>query len=460
MLGIGDYDAINASSQGLASLKGMKKDYANMIFTFNHFYGYSMFYRITPNKNEYSNKVGNRNQFKKKFKIKWNCNEIFTFINDCKNIILNKKHDSLIFIISCHGETNNCILDSNGDSCELVELFNKFDAKNCSYLADKPKLFFVDSCRGQKKSNAFAIQSIPKSAINNDSNNNNPSINTTSPNTTTKTDDTNHSSKEEKDKSGTKVVAYEMAGSGNDKTGVIATRGAIQPAFVRRQMHAPSSLPSIPSNVGAVSNLFNSNYYDSKESEMTLSMNNAVSVVSSDQSESKTQTSSLTTDEKNDNEKNSNNNNQNKNAMRHEMSEAAHFVHKLVSQSELYHKDANFRYIYGNPEGYQVYDGGKKGGYLIQAIKKVFCKPEILTNNVNLDDIISQIRMKTRDLAIEGMGRNANDSNGNDNLIGAGRRVIENVQDVNNCNLDITFDKAQKHMNEMQLKESQAAFDS
>ena len=34
-----------------------------------------------------------------------------------------------------------------------------------------------------------------------------------------------------------------------------------------------------------------------------------------------------------------------------------------------YHEGANFRYIYGNPEGFAVPDGGSKGGYLIRGIK-------------------------------------------------------------------------------------------
>ena len=83
------------------------------------------------------------------------------------------------------------------------------------------------------------------------------------------------------------------------------------------------------------------------------------------------------------------------------------------------HKEANFRYIYGNPDGYAVFDGGKYGGYLIQSIKKIFIKPETLKNN--LDEIIPQIRMKVEQKT--------------------GRYSIQHVQDIVNCNFRIFFDK-------------------
>ena len=82
--------------------------------------------------------------------------------------------------------------------------------------------------------------------------------------------------------------------------------------------------------------------------------------------------------------------------------------------------NADFRYIYGNPDGYSVFDGGKNGGYLIQSMKKVFEKPASL--NTHLDNIVPQIRMKVIELT--------------------GRQSMQHVQDVVNSNYQIYFQKA------------------
>ena len=98
-------------------------------------------------------------------------------------------------------------------------------------------------------------------------------------------------------------------------------------------------------------------------------------------------------------------------------------VHPIALKSvESMHKEANFRYIYGNPDGYAVFDGGKKGGYLIQAMKNVFGKKEALV--ANLDEIIPQIRSKVSQ------------------FVGSS---IQHVQDINNSNLKIYFQIRQKN---------------
>lgn len=71
--------------------------------------------------------------------------------------------------------------------------------------------------------------------------------------------------------------------------------------------------------------------------------------------------------------------------------------HSHTRMSDLFHEQENCRFIYPNPEGYASLDGGKKGGYLIQSTKKVFSKTDI--ENKNLDEIVLQIRLKTREMA-------------------------------------------------------------
>ena len=52
----------------------------------------------------------------------------------------------------------------------------------------------------------------------------------------------------------------------------------------------------------------------------------------------------------------------------------------------------NFCYVYGNLDEYTVVDGGKKGGYLIQAIRNIFA--QINKNNDDLMKIIGKIRIE------------------------------------------------------------------
>ena len=83
-----------------------------------------------------------------------------------------------------------------------------------------------------------------------------------------------------------------------------------------------------------------------------------------------------------------------------------------------YHKEANFRYIYGNPDGYSVPDGGKLGGYLIRATKHIFLTPQISLRK-HLSEIILEIRKETQKLA--------------------GAVSMENVQDIDHLFYKVMF---------------------
>ena len=86
----------------------------------------------------------------------------------------------------------------------------------------------------------------------------------------------------------------------------------------------------------------------------------------------------------------------------------------------LFHAQANCRFIYANPDGYAAVDGGKNGGYLIQATKQIFGKKSVIENQ-SLDNIVNQIRLKTRELV--------------------GKGIMQNVEDVNLMNFDVYFKK-------------------
>ena len=70
----------------------------------------------------------------------------------------------------------------------------------------------------------------------------------------------------------------------------------------------------------------------------------------------------------------------------------------LTDQMKVYHKEGQYRFIYANIDGYSTIDGGKNGGYLIQAIKHIFENVnEVIKSNLN--DIILQINKQAQYLS-------------------------------------------------------------
>ncbi|XP_067129574.1 caspase-2-like [Centruroides vittatus] len=63
-----------------------------------------------------------------------------------------RKHyyvDSCIIIIMSHGN-KDIIYGTYGGEVKLTDIFELFNNKNCDALKNKPKLFFIQACRGQK----------------------------------------------------------------------------------------------------------------------------------------------------------------------------------------------------------------------------------------------------------------------------------------------------------------------
>lgn len=184
VLGIGIY-------HGYTSIDEMSKDYKNMIHIFHDVWGYTIFYKNSK-KNSKTNTIikhaSKTNAHLKTCKCKqrryykkeWTDEEVIQFCNDAQQEITNptksrkqnnttksnkSEYDALIFIISSHGEDDNIILDSNCEEISLLEIYGTFSSENCPTLADKPKLFFVDACRGSVKEKAAKF--VPPKVKNN-----------------------------------------------------------------------------------------------------------------------------------------------------------------------------------------------------------------------------------------------------------------------------------------------------
>ena len=59
----------------------------------------------------------------------------------------NDDHASSVVVLMSHGEEGK-IQDVNGELVILKDIFDKF--KTCGALVDKPKMFFIQACRGSK----------------------------------------------------------------------------------------------------------------------------------------------------------------------------------------------------------------------------------------------------------------------------------------------------------------------
>ena len=170
VVGIGEYD-----KNTFPNLIGVKRDYFNIKYVFNHMRGYSIVYQTTSNRICYINQRTRREKdVKDTFKIKWTEEEIEEFNDYITDNILcqdekksqndfksnengnvnekNEKHDGLIYFVSCHGGDESVIYDSEGEEFNLAFLYDQFDNENCPYLRKKPKMFFLDCCRGRMKS--------------------------------------------------------------------------------------------------------------------------------------------------------------------------------------------------------------------------------------------------------------------------------------------------------------------
>ncbi|KAM6432114.1 caspase-3-like [Liasis olivaceus] len=57
--------------------------------------------------------------------------------------------DYFVSILSSHGEEGN-IIDCNGQAVQLTRIFKILSRERCPHLAGKPKIFFIQACRGDR----------------------------------------------------------------------------------------------------------------------------------------------------------------------------------------------------------------------------------------------------------------------------------------------------------------------
>ena len=65
---------------------------------------------------------------------------------------------------------DNVIYDSTGEEYSIAAIFDQFDNQNCPSLCNKPKLYFVDACRGDMRTKRFKNHNT-NDKINNNNNN-------------------------------------------------------------------------------------------------------------------------------------------------------------------------------------------------------------------------------------------------------------------------------------------------
>ena len=352
VLGIGKY-------QGMNDLIGVSTDYKNLFYTFYQQMKYSIVYM--DNENIFQYKSRNRSKSiksakskrveKDTFKLEWDEDEIYHFIDNVKKTVVENKHDSLMLFISSHGDSDGVILDSSCEEISLTSIFAQFFGNKCLYLLDKPKLFVVDSCRGSMRS---------------------------------------------------KIRLRAKSSHGNDK------KGSSQPT---RGLFTVPEMPELDNSKKHKQNSTDNGKEDKEDKEEKN--NKKLSDINEEQTEKNPSVCALTY--KGDSADVSVTSTMKKQYDHNRIH--SDLYHRF---DDLYHNEANTRFLFANPDGYAAVDGGIKGGYLIQATKHVFCKRDQIYQE-NLDNIVNQIRLQTR------------------KLVGAG--TMQNVEDVNRINFNVLFQK-------------------
>ena len=162
---IGKYCQENEYGIKFSEITGKSyQDYVNSKYFFNHKLGYSMIYMVDGNSNTVKDirhlrkGVNSGTKVKDNFKLEWNYEEIEDFnemIKTSISSIYNNKteddYDGLIYIISGHGSSDDEIYDSNGEEYSLPFVFEEFNNLNCKELRNLPKIFIIDTDRGDEE---------------------------------------------------------------------------------------------------------------------------------------------------------------------------------------------------------------------------------------------------------------------------------------------------------------------
>ena len=147
ILGIGNYNGM------MPELIGIPKDYQNVAYCMNWKHGYSFVYQTKDNELKFHESRVDRAtllNIEENCKLKWDLDEINAFVENVRNLVVNRTNyfDSLIFFVSSHGNSTNEIYDSDCEEIRLTWLFEMFNNQNLRSLANQPKIFVIDACRG------------------------------------------------------------------------------------------------------------------------------------------------------------------------------------------------------------------------------------------------------------------------------------------------------------------------
>ena len=155
--GICDYD-----NNVLPNLECVPNDYKNVQHAFHVERSYDFVYfgadnniihKRNSNNDNYNIAIDNKNHFK----LKWKEEEIFQFNDKIYEILnnTNYNYDGLVYFISCHGDTGGIIYDSHGSKVPLITIFEKFCNHKCIQLQNKPKIYFIEACRGDMRTKNY-----------------------------------------------------------------------------------------------------------------------------------------------------------------------------------------------------------------------------------------------------------------------------------------------------------------
>ena len=154
-------------SKYYGDLPGVTADFERIVKTFNFKRGYWIAYCDKDNQIKVIEKPTNSitNKHTNRLKSRWTETEIFSFNLNIYRNLLNVRgcsFDSLIYVISCHGDTGGIIYDTEGESVPLVTIFDRFNNENCKQLCNKPKIYWVAACRGNRRTKRMKDETFKK----------------------------------------------------------------------------------------------------------------------------------------------------------------------------------------------------------------------------------------------------------------------------------------------------------
>ena len=145
---IGDY-----KDSPLPSIEGALNDYHNVVRAFNYIRRYDIVFATNNGVKHLANKncVTNINEIKSfDFKLKWVDNDLDNFNTHISQEILSSQngdannYDSLIYILSSHGDSDESVYDSNGEELSIEYIHYTFNNKSCKSLRQRPKIYIFD----------------------------------------------------------------------------------------------------------------------------------------------------------------------------------------------------------------------------------------------------------------------------------------------------------------------------